>query len=532
MTKLEGKTMSMEDGLSEWRASVDEAVSELRRRLEESLLSQAKLQEEVTFWRAATTKLQEEVNSCRAAATQAMGYELKEPECYEGARDGRVLDDFLWDMGEYLASGGLSGEEEVRIAASYLKGTAKVWWRNLAGDIAEGRTTKRVESWDELKEALQEQFRPGNADWQARLKLHKLKHDGKIRDYINLFQDLMVEIKRMSAQDRLFMFEQGLQPWAQVELRRHKPRNVSDAIAVAGFFFDFKEKSDGKEDTQGHNTKGLSQPSGKPKSATQGGKRTQGSLKSISHLKGEKPASGANQANRSVLRCWTCNGPHTQNKCPQRQRVPASAVQQTELDDANEAEMGEKTQTSREAEVDGMDGLMYVEVVLKGKRTTALVRPGATHNFIDVQRAKELGLQYSAGGGQRVKSIVPPIICHAQVIVGVARDVKAQVGEWKGKLNVQIVKMNDFEMVLGIEFIRMAKVMVIPYLETLLIFDPRQVLIVKTFQRRQMGNVPTKALNAQEGARMFCDEHEKGSAEEGQGPHVSHGDGWTVGAVC
>ena len=44
-------------------------------------------------------------------------------------------------------------------------------------------------------------------------------------------------------------------------------------------------------------------------------------------------------------------------------------------------------------------GLMYVEVLVNGKATKALVDIGATHNFVSEDKTKRLELQASKEGG-------------------------------------------------------------------------------------------------------------------------------------
>ena len=54
---------------------------------------------------------------------------VPEPQSYDGMRDARELQNFLFDMEQYLRAMWTSSEEEkVSIAVMYLKGDAKLWW--------------------------------------------------------------------------------------------------------------------------------------------------------------------------------------------------------------------------------------------------------------------------------------------------------------------------------------------------------------------------------------------------------------------
>lgn len=67
---------------------------------------------------------------------------------------------------------------------------------------------------------LRAPFLPTNTAWVARDALRKLRHTGTVRDYVKEFSSLMLDIKSMSEEDKLYNFIAGLQGWAQTELRR------------------------------------------------------------------------------------------------------------------------------------------------------------------------------------------------------------------------------------------------------------------------------------------------------------------------
>ena len=72
---------------------------------------------------------------------------------------------------------------------------------------------------------------------------------------------------------------------------------------------------------------------------------------------------------------------------------------------------------------------MYVEALVNGKATKALVDTGATHNFVSEDEAKRLKLQASKKGGwlKAVNSTVEP--SHE-----VARRVAMHISSWEGRV--------------------------------------------------------------------------------------------------
>ena len=83
-------------------------------------------------------------------------------------------------------------------------------------DVGKGK----IDSWEALKKELKDQFLPTNTAWVVRDSLKKLKQTGIVREYVKTFSSLILDIKNMSEEDKLFKFMFGLQPWAQLELKR------------------------------------------------------------------------------------------------------------------------------------------------------------------------------------------------------------------------------------------------------------------------------------------------------------------------
>ena len=151
----------------------------------------------------------------REVATKVKVLELKP---FNGARSAKDLKIFLWDMEQYFKVARVHDQEMVTITSMYLSGDAKLWWRTYVEDDADAGRGK-IDSWEALKKELKDQFLPTNTAWVAR-DSKKLKHTGIVREYVKTFSSLMLDIKNMSEEDKLFNFMSSLQPWAQLELKR------------------------------------------------------------------------------------------------------------------------------------------------------------------------------------------------------------------------------------------------------------------------------------------------------------------------
>ena len=88
---------------------------------------------------------------------------MPEPKRYEGARDAKELENFLFDMEQYFrAERTDSKEDKVAMAAMYLAGDAKLWWRSKFVD-----DECPIKTWGDLKRELKSQFFPENVEYNA-----------------------------------------------------------------------------------------------------------------------------------------------------------------------------------------------------------------------------------------------------------------------------------------------------------------------------------------------------------------------------
>lgn len=184
-------------------------------------------------------------------------------------------------MEQYFKAARVPEEEQASIASMYLVGDAKLWWQSRLKEDAEAQR-QPIKSRESLKGELKGQFLLGNARWIAWENLKKLEQTGSVRDYVKEFSSLMLDIKNMSDEDKLFNFISGLQPWAQTELRRQVVR-------------DLPSKRDGRRN------KGVS----------------------------KKSKSGDSQEKKD-LGCFICDGPHRAKDCPKRDKINAM-VKKTEV---------------------------------------------------------------------------------------------------------------------------------------------------------------------------------------------------------
>nr|KAJ0204795.1 hypothetical protein LSAT_V11C500268510 [Lactuca sativa] len=91
--------------------------------------------------------------------------------------------------------------------------------------------------------------------------------------------------------------------------------------------------------------------------------------------------------------------------------------------------------------------LMFVEARVNGGFTKALVDTCASHNFIVEDEAMKLGIKYTKNQGQlKVVNFL------SKPIIGVLYGVSLKIAEWEGTIDLTVVHMDDYYMVLGMNF--------------------------------------------------------------------------------
>ena len=97
-------------------------------------------------------------------------------------------------------------------------------------------------------------------------------------------------------------------------------------------------------------------------------------------------------------------------------------------------------------------GLSYVQVEMNENKAKGMLDSGATHNFVADWMVQMLGLRVS-----KCPSKIKIVNSEAKPVLGIAYGVKLKVGEWTGKVNFLVMELDDFDVILGDEFLVAAK---------------------------------------------------------------------------
>ena len=143
---------------------------------------------------------------------------------------------------------------------------------------------------------------------------------------------------------------------------------------------------------------------------------------------------------------------------------------------AMRGQVGENNKTKQQKA--GSGELMYVDIKLNGQMTRAMVDTGATHNFIADREAQRLGLTL-----EKSPSRMKAVNSEARRISGLAKGVPIRIGTWSGNTNMMAVPLDDFQVILGMEFMHASKLVPMPFLNSLCMMGGDDPCVVPVSRR-------------------------------------------------
>ncbi|XP_054805380.1 uncharacterized protein LOC129308324 [Prosopis cineraria] len=419
------------------------------------------------------------------------GLKVPKPAMYNGARSATIVENFLFGLEQYFEAMGVSNDSiRINNASTFLRDAAQLWWRRKHAEREKGLCT--LNTWELFKSELRKHFVPHNAETEARGKLCRLRQTSSIPDYIKEFTTIMLEIEDLSDKEALFYFMDGLKDWARVELDRRKVQTLDEAIAAAESIIDYSTKSKKPNPGSSGGDKGGQKKNFDRKD---GGRFFGGSSRQ------DKPPSIRRDASKPPRPCFVCDGPHWTRDCPNRKAMNALVAEMKESrDKEQQIDLGSLQHLnsltglfspSKKEE----KGLLYADLAIQDKSASAMLDTGASHNFMEAEEAKRLGIQLNKGEGT-IKAVNSP----AKQVLGIAKDVKVKIGDWQGTLDFTVVPMDDFKVVLGLAFFCKAHAFPIPEAKSMVVIDSNMIRVIP-LKRLEKSNPMISALQFKRGLK-------------------------------
>ncbi|KAG9459162.1 hypothetical protein H6P81_003670 [Aristolochia fimbriata] len=327
-----------------------------------------------------------------------------------------------------------------------------------------------VETWEQFKKELKAQFYPEDVDYQARKELRALKQIGMIQEYVSKFNSLMLQIPDMSDQDKLFSFLAGVRPWVENELRRREVKTLASTMSTTERLTEFERK------TEGNSKSSNDEKDAKKQEKKKFEKKSKKKDSNQSNRFDEKKKKGDKGKSFKPINCFICDGEHMTKDCPKRKMLNALVNESDKAaQHGKETRMGSMmmlnvvhSQAKQNTTSSGKSRrkLVFVDIHMQSGSANTMIDTGAMHNFMAEEEAMRLRLRWAKDG-----STMKAVNSAAKAVCGVAKDVKVKVGKWEGIVNFTIVPMDDFNVILGIDFLSHCKAFVLPYLGMVGILD-------------------------------------------------------------
>ncbi|XP_076909448.1 uncharacterized protein LOC143566708 [Bidens hawaiensis] len=125
-----------------------------------------------------------------------------------------------------------------------------------------------------------------------------------------------------------------------------------------------------------------------------------------------------------------------------------------------------------------------------------MVDMGATHNFMAVEEAKRLGVNIVKGNGA-----IKTVNSNDKQIRGEAKNVHVHIGDWAGQINFTIIEMDDFKVVLGIEFFDQVRAILLPSANSICIPCEGKTCMVNTERGSKEGPKTISTIQFRKGSQ-------------------------------
>ncbi|KAL3499013.1 hypothetical protein ACH5RR_041745 [Cinchona calisaya] len=466
--EMQGALNAVADGLAQRSESLEaELVS-----IKEEIAAMRAEQDQVATMREEFEALKTELIALRGAVAGGTVMlqptprsDAPKPKEFNGHREAKEVDNFLWSMEQYFRNAGIRiDEQKVNLVSSYLTDYALLWWRRRS----DTRSGTAITTWDQFVDEFRSYFYPQYTERDARAKLRRLEMKGEVREYVKEFSQLMLQIQSMSEEDAFFQFMDGLKPWTRLELERRNVDNLSKAMLVAESLVEFKPR---EKPTTPREKPNFSKPKGK-EIAKESYKEFGGGAREKSPSKNEGKSFITRDKGKRPIKCFFCDGPHMARECPAKAKLAAMAMEE---ETAEEKQLGSLRilNTIKVKKSQKKRGLMFADVEIAGHKLSALVDTGATDFFISIEAAKKLNLQVGKGMGTLKTVNTKEVPVH-----GLASNVDVAMGQWKGKTSLEVIPLDDYDVVIGLDFLDRISAMLLPFADCICILDSQYQCVV------------------------------------------------------
>ncbi|EIE84465.1 hypothetical protein RO3G_09175 [Rhizopus delemar RA 99-880] len=146
------------------------------------------------------------------------------PSTYSGERSAAVINLWIQEVERYLSFYSVHPNRWIAYAVTLLRGRSQKWWNHITQKQEEPQT------WEKFKHDLEYAFKPSYSEQAARDRLANIKQTSSITEYADAFQDILLDLPRVSDDEALDRFVRGLKDKARIHVLTREPRSLEEAI--------------------------------------------------------------------------------------------------------------------------------------------------------------------------------------------------------------------------------------------------------------------------------------------------------------
>ncbi|KAG1449980.1 hypothetical protein G6F57_016503 [Rhizopus arrhizus] len=149
------------------------------------------------------------------------------PSTYNGERSAAVINLWTEEVERYLEFNNVPHDRRLLYAITLLRGRAQKWWNQLE------MKKEAPKTWETFKMMLEYAFKPSYSEQAARDKLANSKQVASVIDYVDTFQDILLDLPRISDDEALDRFVRGLKDDVRIHVLTREPRTLEEATRSA-----------------------------------------------------------------------------------------------------------------------------------------------------------------------------------------------------------------------------------------------------------------------------------------------------------
>ena len=176
--------------------------------------------------------LQASASSAPHSSTSHSSTKPSKPPTFSSVKESGPPLSWLFSVHLYFEASGTPDNQKVSLTATFLRGSASLWWHSICKGVEAGNRTA-VTTWAAFQEEFKATFSPVDATKLARDQLRTLQQVKSVAEYTDKFRTVVLQIDDISPPETLDRFVAGLKPHIRERVEIEDPKDIFKAMHIA-----------------------------------------------------------------------------------------------------------------------------------------------------------------------------------------------------------------------------------------------------------------------------------------------------------